>query len=126
MTRQEMFDKVVAHFAVQRALAIDDHGNCRYRTGDGRKCAVGALIPDDAYTPYCESLSAEDLFVVRPEMMRAAGITSDDSGFLVSLQSAHDTAWPCDKLLMGLSKKLAKVAARYKLDPSCLAALTEE
>lgn len=126
MTRQEIFEKVVAHFAAQRAVAIDDYGNCRYRTGDGRKCAVGALIPDDAYSPNFENKSAEALFVNYPEMMRSAGLTPGGPAFLMALQSAHDGAMQGVKVLTSLSKRLAEVAADYKLDPSCFAALTAQ
>ena len=126
MTRQEIFDKVVAHFAVQRAPAVDDEGACLYRTDDGRKCAVGALIPDDAYDPKCESTPIDRLFRDLPGMMEAAGLRSENADFLEDIQLIHDHSRHDAKFLADLSVGMAKVAARYKLDPSCLTALTEE
>ena len=125
MTRQEIFEKVVAHFAVQRAASIE-YKACMYRTYDGRKCAVGALIPDDAYTPDCESTSVYVLFRAFPDMMQAAGLRREDADFLRDLQCAHDNARHDANFLAGLSERMANVAARFALDPSCLTALTTQ
>lgn len=51
LTPQEIVDKAMSHIFEQgaRALALDRgpiDGFCMYRAPDGRKCAIGALIPD--------------------------------------------------------------------------------
>jgi len=48
---QAAFDTMLAHLRKQRFPALADSGFCRYRTGTGLKCAVGALIPDEFYEP---------------------------------------------------------------------------
>ena len=126
MTKQEIFDKVAAHFAVQLAPAIDEEGNCQYRAEDGHKCAVGALIPDDAYDPKCESSVVEFLFERWPDMMQAAGLCREDCGFLERIQFSHDHARQDANFLADLPVYMAKVAVRYALDPSCLTALTAQ
>lgn len=54
MTKQETFDRVVQHLRQQAAKAEDSNGGCMYRTPDGKRCAVGALIPDELYRPAFE------------------------------------------------------------------------
>lgn len=50
-TKREIFEIVKAHLLAQRAPAMDGVGyGCVYRADNGRKCAVGCLIPDEAYT----------------------------------------------------------------------------
>ena len=58
MTNQELFDKVVAHARTQREKSINEEGTCLYRGPRGLKCFIGALIPDDKYTPKLEGKSA--------------------------------------------------------------------
>lgn len=57
-TPQEIFDTVMAHLRAQGEPAVNKHGQCRYRivlvcSPDNAdvtlKCAVGAIIPDNAY-----------------------------------------------------------------------------
>lgn len=58
MTRQEIFDKALAHLRVQGCQAIEANTTCLYRTSSGLKCAIGALIPDEVYTPDMEGEAA--------------------------------------------------------------------
>lgn len=39
MTRQEVFDKVVAHLRAQGRKAVNERGDCVYHAPDGTKCA---------------------------------------------------------------------------------------
>lgn len=48
--KQLFYDKVVEHLLTQKERAIDESGDCRYRTSNGLKCAVGCLIPDENYS----------------------------------------------------------------------------
>lgn len=104
MTRQEIFDRVVRHLLSQKQkAAIDDvYGNtrCRYRTPDGLRCAVGCLIPDDAYDPSIEGFAVGDLLTSEvPTLctlrrsLEAGGVPCHDSGavaLLRELQTIHD------------------------------------
>jgi hypothetical protein len=50
MTNQEIFTTVRSHLLAQNARSFDPERRlCVYRDWEGKKCAVGALIPDDIY-----------------------------------------------------------------------------
>ena len=67
-TPQEIFDTVVNHLRKQNSQSVaynpdgtmqlvhGDHGGpvCLYRSEDGKRCAAGALISDEQYTPAME------------------------------------------------------------------------
>ena len=51
---QKLFDAMLAHLRAQGKPAVarlDMIDKCLYRTDDGLKCALGALIPDELYQP---------------------------------------------------------------------------
>jgi hypothetical protein len=55
-TAQQLYDKVVSHLRQQNAKAYDEKTvMCRYRTSDGKSCAVGCLIPDESYSERMEN-----------------------------------------------------------------------
>lgn len=57
MTVKQAYTRIRAHFATNGVkLGVDAEG-CKLRTADGRKCAVGALIPDSRYRPEMEEWS---------------------------------------------------------------------
>lgn len=94
MTNQEIFDKVTKHLLTQKIAAMVGTG-CAYRAG-ARSCAVGALIPDDLYTPEIEgksvgsSINGQQLASV----LIQAGFTSDQFSLLRDLQRVHDRLMP--------------------------------
>lgn len=86
LDRQKTFDTVVQHLRAQGQQAIVD-GSCCYRTADGLKCAVGALIPDEAYTPDIEGMIAreQEIWSLIP------GAEEADADFLYVMQfDLHD------------------------------------
>jgi hypothetical protein len=95
MNKQEVFDKVVNHMLTQNAKAQDDLGTCMYRGNEGRMCAVGCLITDEAYSPDIEKNAADTEEVL--QALRNSGIDIDpwspsnaDSQFLYEIQQIHD------------------------------------
>ncbi len=58
--KQEIFNLVVEGFAKQMSTANVDRG-CLYRTLDGKKCAIGMLIPDELYKASIEYTSVESI-----------------------------------------------------------------
>lgn len=61
---------------------------CMYRGGNGLKCAIGHMIPDDKYHGGMELKTASN-----PDVQRALGINSlsgNQGGFLDKLQACHD------------------------------------
>lgn len=98
-TAQETFDTVVTHLLRQGAKSTDGglSPRCLYRGPNGRRCAVGSILPDEAYVPELEGLVAIRL----PETVWAAMRIQNRSRtaeLLQALQSVHDTkpveSWP--------------------------------
>lgn len=95
LTRQQILDRAVAHVRQQGGSASTPAG-CVYRREDGRKCAIGALIPDNAYDPIFDGYAATDALSLLQDVpsfaaaLRAGGVDPTDAAFLSDLQSAHD------------------------------------
>ncbi len=109
MTNQDLFNTVYRHLLTQgqKAFITLTHGSesCKYRTADGRKCAIGCLIPDNRYSPTLEGKRAY------AEIVReAAGITHDQLDLASALQDVHDYHEPVE-----WKEQLAQVARRYNL-----------
>lgn len=88
LTRQEVFNKVYQHFILeQNPHSVGSNGECRYRTPEGRKCAIGIFIPDDLYY---EGLEGRTAITVLDEIGESIGLDPMDTNFLVDLQRCHD------------------------------------
>lgn len=62
-TPREAYDKMVRHFSKPGARLGMEDGNptaCSYKTKSGYKCAVGCLIPDDAYKDAFDTGETDD------------------------------------------------------------------
>lgn len=93
MNRQEIFDKVRTHLLTQNAKAMADYGDsCMYRAPDGRRCAIGCLIPDEMYNPDFEGEGIDGLPWALREYL--GGVDNDD--ILQELQNVHDCFNPDD------------------------------
>lgn len=88
MTNQEAFDKAVAGLAAQGFTRSVHLGGCQYRGPNGKKCALGHLIPDELYDPDMEGKLADH------DRMRASlQIIGIDDTLACSLQDAHDNVY---------------------------------
>ena len=118
MNNQQAFSSVVSHLAFQKGRSMGT-GGCLYRGANNRKCAIGALIPDQLFTGDFDSGSDfENAFgsycvghlITRYGPIRElfAGVSTD---MLSDLQRMHDD-W-----LLGedILPKLQDVASRYDL-----------
>lgn len=99
VNKQEVFDTVVRHLGKQgeRAVAYDayDEGSrCVYRASDGKKCAVGCLIPDEMYKPEMEGGSIR--YLLDNFAADLPSYISEHQDILWRLQIAHDTVWKRD------------------------------
>lgn len=97
MDRQAVFNKVYAAVTAQGGPSINANGCCSYRGENGRKCALGHLIPDALYTTDMEGNGARALMREFPALARELGYEQQhaakcDGNFLQALQWAHDTA----------------------------------
>lgn len=88
--REKLFNKALKHMLSQGAYAVVNGIYCAYRAPNGLKCAVGALIPDDKYDPWCDDINK--LATYGP-ILRAVGleVTDENKVFLFGLQyDLHD------------------------------------
>lgn len=109
--KQEYFNRMVAGLAGQgfeRAFN-EKVGSCAYRAPDGKKCAIGQLIPDDKYGADLEGPRG-------PVLERIGALTSeevddcdsDGMEFFGDAQGAHDDGYTPDDmkaLLLGVGEK---------------------
>lgn len=89
MTNQEAFDIVVKHLLTQKVQSYNFGAGCRYRGVEGRKCAVGILIPDDVYKPEMENTRI-DVLMQRPEKWGLEYLKDVNLDLLCRLQNVHD------------------------------------
>jgi len=110
MNKQQIFDKAYLGLKSQgfkqsrRRVSSQIRTLCSYRGGEGRKCAVGWLIPDSIYKPSFELMSLSKL-------MRKLGVSDSLDSFVYSLRLAHDQShFPED-----MSEELVAIAKKHNL-----------
>jgi hypothetical protein len=64
----------------------DPDRGCRYRCEDGRRCAIGFLIPDEQYSPELEGTGCRALMKLNPGLLPPW--LNPETGTMV--QSIHD------------------------------------
>ena len=88
--------------------------SCRYRGSEGRKCAVGLLIPDDEYS---QALERKPLDKVYRECESLKKYAFDD---LEVLQEAHDSSFQigedCDSFLSRFRENIKEILG-IELEP---------
>jgi hypothetical protein len=108
-TAQEIFDTVVTHLRKQGCKSEDENG-CLYRTPDGLSCAVGALIPSQAYSPAMENKSLNKLLESGLLPLDLQDEFTKHRDLLIELQDIHDcitvSVW---------EHTLSKTATRFNL-----------
>lgn len=94
MNTQEAFTTAARHLLTQKERAIKSNFNnllvsmCAYRGEDGKKCAVGCLIPDELYLKEMEGWPVRRLVIDFPSI---ASLFKDvDVSLLKKLQFLHD------------------------------------
>ena len=89
MDLQATLNRTIKHLHAQGG-AGQQHNGCFYKTMDGRKSALGCLIPDEYYYDSLEDRNPADL---PRSLFDAIGADTDDEvAFLVAIENAHDTA----------------------------------
>jgi hypothetical protein len=101
-SKQETFDRVVAHLRQQGCKSISPDGVCMYRGPNGTKCAAGCLIPD---TKYSSSMENSTVWGTPGVILYGEG---HDLDLVRGLQIVHDSycvpEW--ENKLAGLAKRL--------------------
>ena len=112
-TLQETFDKVAKHLLEQMEKS-EDEGRCLYRGSNGKKCAIGCLIPDKFYNPSLEGklITHNDIL----ETLHQGGYSGDKMFLLMSdLQKVHDFV-----IASNWQRELKVIASRYILSDKVL------
>ena len=100
MDNQQAFDTVARHLLTQGCKSIGPHG-CAYRGEGGKKCAIGALIPDDLYN---RSFEGNRIFPLVREHVEIGVLLEDVSlTMLDELQIVHDHTKQPDGLKFDLT-----------------------
>lgn len=83
-TEQQVFDQVAKHLLTQNEKSMHPKSKlCLYRTSGGLKCAAGALISDEEYSPLMEMGSWRTL-------IRRHGVSKHCAALISDLQYLHD------------------------------------
>lgn len=90
METQTIFTQVVQHLARQRVAAAHPSGNCQYRTPDGKRCAVGYLVPEWYYNETLEGNTPRDREVANALTWAHGEFTNQQWEMLQELQLLHD------------------------------------
>lgn len=108
LTEQEAFNQVVAHLRKQgrKSIGLERPFYCMYRSEEGMKCAVGALIPDELYFPEMENGGS-----VRHNPDVSSLFPHNLLPLLESLQRIHDRG-----TVGGWEASLREVAKAYELE----------
>ena len=113
MKKKEVFIRMAEHLFEQgeRAIAADV---CLYRSHNGNKCAVGALIDDKYYDLSFEGKSIDDKSV-QEAVSNSLGspLTKDDVDLLAEMQDAHDYEIADDYFKDSCVEALDKIAEKW-------------
>ncbi|MBN3756034.1 hypothetical protein G3N95_24040 [Paraburkholderia sp. Tr-20389] len=100
LSAQDVFDIVATAMLRQNARATADGVKCMYRAPDGKRCAIGWLVPDEVYEKSLEFFGVRDIAV------RLATESGDAGRFarflyihmplLRDLQGMHDANLPAE------------------------------
>ncbi len=114
---QDFLNRSSAHLIAQGEKAMSAVGaTCMYRALAGRRCAIGALMPDEKYRPDFEGVGVVSAHapMMAADIRRAIGVEHDSfmmNLFLKALQDVHDFSEPEE-----WAKRIMVVAEHYGLD----------
>lgn len=123
-TRQELFDNTINHFnSSNRAIAEDENGfiGCKYRTKDGRACAIGREIPTTLARKFDKTddtaVDNDYIFDKLPQRLQDMG-----QYFLLEMQALHDNGdnWNVDGLTEYGLTVAKEIASRHDLNTDVL------
>jgi hypothetical protein len=124
LNKQEAFDKAARGIILQGGPSREDGSACcLYRGPDGRRCAIGHLIPDELYDPDMEGRGITTPVVISPirNFLTSQGWDSEeDVYFLMGLQEIHDNASMSRDFINDFIEYAAMFAAKYNLNTSVL------
>lgn len=92
MDKQQIFEKVCDGLHSQGWRRSERETQCMYRGPEGRRCAVGWLIPDDIYKTAMEGSLAHLIEYSQSgtDTAHLASVLTEHRAFLKRLQELHD------------------------------------
>jgi hypothetical protein len=87
MKLQEYYDQLYEAAYNGTFPSVDEQGDCQYRGPGGKRCAVGLLIPAEAYRPGLEGVVVRHFFEEADVLDMPEGFDLYD---LLSVQGCHD------------------------------------
>lgn len=132
MDHQTIFNTAVMGVMTQGRQAFNKDGACALRGADNCKCAVGWLIPDEAYSLDLEEWSQLDLYDGPDELFESplgevlapiTGTSGSTFDLLMALQIEHDetiTLQEGPSFRAVMMRRFRQVAEQFKLDPGVL------
>jgi hypothetical protein len=100
LSAQDVFDIVATAMLRQNARATADGVKCMYRAPDGKRCAIGWLMPDEVYERSLEFFGVRDiaarLGTERGDAGRFARFLYIHMPLLRDLQGMHDANLPAE------------------------------
>ncbi|WP_322046021.1 hypothetical protein [Paraburkholderia sp. J67] len=125
LTRQDVFDVIAWRLLFQNARALGpDRIKNMYRAPDGKRCAIGWIIPDDLYSPEFESTGVRDIATTLAETEHGkefAAFVGAHVAMLCDLQGLHDAyppgEWPVRLCLIAQKYELAETAVDRMCGP---------
>ncbi len=125
MNNQEWFNNAWNWFIVDKkplALLTEAPYTCKYRTDDGRKCAIGCSIAAEDYLPEIENLGGVSGVINSYKTYKSGLLYHLDKyfvdanpHFLSRLQQTHDTVARSNVYGGILNQKLARTALEVSL-----------
>lgn len=118
LSTQDVFDVIAWSLLRQHARSrnvILGKAFCRYRAADGRRCAIGFILPDELYCERLEGLAVNDLAHTLNSIERGrrfAALLYRDLELLTVLQRMHDRSPPIQWAM-----EMIMIAGRFELSP---------
>lgn len=88
--KQDYFNRAVEGLAKQGFTRSQHRRQCLYRSPNGKKCALGHLIPDDRYSESLEGRGVSHALLVD---VGFGELSLEDEEFFNNLQTCHDGAY---------------------------------
>lgn len=117
MTTEQIFQKAVQGVIDQGRASVTASGDCKYRSRDGTKCAVGQLIRHKFYNSSIENNSINYFLVsgaVEHSIERK--LSPEEFSILEDLQQAHDSFAEKLDSIKHWYKETRRIAKKYSLD----------
>lgn len=117
MTNQELFTVAYLGILAQGGPGYSTSSGCKFRSENGRKCAIGQVIPDELYDHRWD-----DTFMnTSATLIKICNILNLDRHFAAAIQSVHDdcaaaTHGNDQRFLELFRARMGELASMYGLD----------